>query len=675
MPLARFFLSQTPAIAAVLALASAASAQVAISYNFSQSVGSYVPITGGTVLGTVTGTSGAASLDDVTYPVTLPFTFNFDNIPQTQLYVNTNGFVSFGSTAPAGATYTCISSTTAYAGAVAAANRDLQGGFVFAGTRTLGSDMITAVSSLGPIQVGDLLVGTGIPTGATVLAIIGSDIQMSATATASSAGTAVSAFGPWSEIRYETLGSSPNRTFVVQWSNFKPFGATLTTSQHFNQNFQVRLDEATGEISVSYGNCSPGLSTSTTVAQVGLRGPNNTFATNVNNRRNVKGTNDNWLNSIVGTANSSGMLFNNTAPANVIPNGLEYKWTPALIATNVNYGTGCYSQFDSFYQLFASRTASAPALSNTSFSMAFTGTGYVVTSGGVTYVPPGGGATSFTLGDDADVDTPALTTPFPYIGGATSALRVCSNGFVSVAAGNGTGFSPTAAAMLSAPQTGWWVWSDMNPSATGSGQVWFEEVGSMVYVTYDGVYNYTGTSAADANTFQFQFDCSNGNVGVVFGTMSATGGSAVLVGYSTGGPNLDPGSMNLATGLPIVTGPDLAALALAAAPRPVLGTTYTYTLSNIPLPTVVSALVLSIGQANVSLAGMGAPGCFQYVDLGLSSTNLLFLAPTDTYSVALPLNLSMIGLIFYGQGASLVPGVNPLNVITSNGVASTLSNI
>ncbi|MBL8722602.1 MAG: hypothetical protein JNK49_01075, partial [Planctomycetes bacterium] len=172
MILARFLASPALAVGAMLAMASAASAQVAISYSFSQSVGSYVPITGGTLLAAANGTTGAASLDDVNYAVTLPFTFNFDNGPQTQIQVSTNGFLTFGATAPGTSNYTPISSTTAYAGAVSAFGRDLQGGFVFAGTRTLGSDLITGVSSLGPVQVGDFLAGTGIPTGATVVAIV-----------------------------------------------------------------------------------------------------------------------------------------------------------------------------------------------------------------------------------------------------------------------------------------------------------------------------------------------------------------------------------------------------------------------------------------------------------------------------------------------------------------------
>jgi hypothetical protein len=671
MSLARFLATPTITASAMLVLASAASAQVAISYSFSQSVGSYVPITGGTVLGTA---STATTLDDLTYAVTLPFAFTYDNATQTQVQVSTNGFLSFGGTAPGTSNYTPISSATAYAGAVSAFGRDLQGGFVFVGTRTSSSDIITGVSSLGPIQVGDVVTGTGIPSGATVVAILGTDIQISAPATSTSS-TAITAYGPWSEIRHETLGSAPNRVFVVQWSGFKRWGATLTTVQDMTLNFQIRLDEASGEISAVYGNCTPGATTFTTTNQVGLRGPTNAFATNVNNRRNTKGVNDDWQNSVAGTVNTSGMLFNNVAPANVIPNGLEYKWTPVLIASNVNYGSACGAQYESFYENFATPAAASAALSNTSFTMVPTGTGYVVTGGGASYLPPSLAATSLVLLDDNDVDTPTLTTPFPYNSGSTTAFRVCSNGFVSVAAGNTTSFTPSVATLLNSPQTAWWTWHDFNPAGAGSGQVKFEEIGSMVYITWDGVYNFSTTpSPADASTVQYQFDCATGNVSVVFGTLSSLGGGW-LVGYSPNGPSLDSGSINLATALPIVTAPDVPALALAVAPRPVLGTTFTYTASNIPLTASVSVLMISLIQANIDLTSLGAPGCFQYADNNLSAIIPLLASPTDTYSVVAPNDLSLVGLQFHGQVGSLVLGINPLNVVTSNGVRSTFASL
>lgn len=670
-----------PALAAVLALGGVASAQVAAGYAFTQSVGApYVPITGGTLLAAASGTSGVASLDDVNYAVTLPFSFVFDNNPYTAIYVNTNGGVTFGATAPSTTNYTPLSTTTAYNGAVSAFGRDMQGGWVTIADRVTATNTLLNVSDVGPMQVGDFVSGTGIPAGTTITAIVGNVVTLSANVTSTGTGGTLSAFGPWAELRHETLGSSPNQVFVVQWSNFKPFGSTLTTARHFNVNYQIRLYETTNVIEMVYGNCSPGLATSTVVSQVGLRGPNNTFATNVNNRLNVKGTSD-WDTSTAGTTNASGEVFNNVAPANVIPNGLTYKWTPVLIATNLSYGAGCGSEYASIYQFFATMGAAAPALSNTAIHLAFTNPGYVVTNSAATVVPPGGGAIPLVLTDDSEAPV-VLTTAMPVPGGTTMGLTVCSNAFVSTASGNGTTFAPVVATFLAMPHTVWSSWHDLNPTLVGSGLVKFEEVGTMAYVTYDGVWDYGGTSAADANTIQFQFNETNGDVTIVWGSLSNLGasGQGLLAGYSPGGASLDPGSTNLATGLPqVLPGVDVPALALSAAPAPVLGNTVVYTTSNIPSTTVASAQLISLGQVNPGLPVANAPGCFQYVDLSLSATVLLTIgapAPSSaTFSLLIPNDVGLIGLPLFNQSAALVPGINPLQVITSNGVKSTVSNL
>jgi hypothetical protein len=294
-------------------------------YNFSQSSGTYVPITGGTVLATATS---AVTQDDAIFNATIPFGFIFDGAAQTEVRVTTNGFLTFGTTSPGTTNYTPLSSGTAYAGAVSPFGRDLQGGYSTAVTRVSGSSEIT-VSNVGPITVGSQIADfSGFPTGTTVAAIAGNTLTMSAAATSSATNSGTAFYGPWSQIRVETLGTAPNQVFVVQWSNWRRLGTTLTTTQDMVLNFQVRLYQADNSIEIVYGNCSPGLTTFTTTNQVGLRGATNAFPANVSNRLNVKGTNDNWLNSNPGTANTSGMLFNNVAPANVIGNGLTYRWAP-----------------------------------------------------------------------------------------------------------------------------------------------------------------------------------------------------------------------------------------------------------------------------------------------------------------------------------------------------------
>ncbi|MFN9737105.1 MAG: hypothetical protein ACK59R_00955, partial [Pseudomonadota bacterium] len=123
-------------------LATDACAQVGISYNFNQAVGTYTPITGGTRLGTATA---ASTLDDVTFGVTLPFAFPYDGATYTQVQVQTNGHLWFGSSTAVGNVYAPLSSTAAVPGFVAACGRELEGGYCWAGDRTVGSHVITNV--------------------------------------------------------------------------------------------------------------------------------------------------------------------------------------------------------------------------------------------------------------------------------------------------------------------------------------------------------------------------------------------------------------------------------------------------------------------------------------------------------------------------------------------------
>ncbi|WES97846.1 fibronectin type III domain-containing protein [Chryseobacterium arthrosphaerae] len=130
------------------------------------------------------------------------------------------------------------------------------------------------------------------------------------------------------EVRYEDLGTE----FVVQWQDHANYHNRATE----RLNFQIRLVYATGEIKIIYGNCTdPGTASSGTTPQVGIRGNNNTFATNVSALmigNTPSGTTCDWSRAVTGNANSSTMLFSGGANANVkIPAGLQYSWTPGTL--------------------------------------------------------------------------------------------------------------------------------------------------------------------------------------------------------------------------------------------------------------------------------------------------------------------------------------------------------
>jgi hypothetical protein len=322
---------------------------------------------------------------------------------------------------------------------------------------------------------------------------------------------------------------------------------------------------------------------------------------------------------------------------------------------------------DSFYENFP--TPAALDLANTqAFTMTPVAGGYSVTAGTSPYLPPSASATSLALTDDTEV-TVALTTPFPFCGSSTSALTVCSNGFVSVATGNGTSFTPFVPALLGAPQTGWWNWHDYNPAAVGSGAIKFEEVAGVAYVTWDGVYDFMGTTPANANTFQFQFT-PGGVVHLVYGAMSTRGTNGFLVGFSRGGPSVDPGNSDLSgAGLPTsICCTDLLPLSLTASARPIAGSNMTLLSTNIPAGSPFGAIMVGLAQfpSGIPLASIGMPGCFQYHD-NLASYLIVPVTGTSMATNVPLLNpvVNFPGATIYAQSAFYTG--SPL-AVSSNGL-------
>jgi PKD-like domain/Secretion system C-terminal sorting domain/HYR domain/Putative metal-binding motif len=303
-------------------------------YLFSQSTGVYTPLTGGTIVATATAASGAGSLDDVVYNVpaaTIPFTFTYDGIGYTGLNISTNGFITFGALAPGTTNYTPLSNTALYERAVAAYGGDLNSLF-------------------------NILGNTG-------------------------------------EIRYETVGIAPNREFVIQWKNFRPFSTSTSTTLFWRWNFQIRLSEGGGvanaqTISIVYDANFAGAPTASS-RQVGLRGPSNTYPTNLNNRLITSGTHT-WNTSVNGTANSSTCAFSTT---NLPVSGKTFTWSPPSGCTFADGGVASTAT--------PTRCANQTAVLSSSGASIGTGTTYQwqesLVSGGP-YSPVVGGTGANTTG-------------------------------------------------------------------------------------------------------------------------------------------------------------------------------------------------------------------------------------------------------------------------------------
>jgi hypothetical protein len=116
-------------------------------------------------------------------------------------------------------------------------------------------------------------------------------------------------------LRSKTSGSSPNRTFTVEWQHYERYGQTDDYS------FQIVLTETSNTVQIYY-------TAATTVAgttgfQVGLRG---TTSADYSNRTKIATTS--WTSSSAGTANTDVMLPGGSAARN--PNGL-FTWTPVAM--------------------------------------------------------------------------------------------------------------------------------------------------------------------------------------------------------------------------------------------------------------------------------------------------------------------------------------------------------
>ena len=322
-------------------------AQVGTLYFFSQSNGVYTEITGGTALGTTTSDdqyfvdpavpAGGTTTTGVGFPIGFSFSYNgnvFDRFA-----VNNNGWIS------------------------------------------LGQSSLTPSVSLATTSAYTPLSSTATNTPAILrsrIAGMGRDLQAQA----------------GSELRFETIGSAPNRQLVVQYKNYKRFG-TAGTGDNFN--FQIIVSETSGDIKVVYGSMIFNTTTTTsTIDHVGLGG---SVSTDFNNRQTVAP--DNWNATIAGTTNAQGCQ-NATSTITVIPpaSGLTLKWyiPPPCIPGSLVGGT--------------TQGPAGDQCAGSSFSLSVTG---ATVASGLTYLwesSPDGSTWSTTGVTTQDLTTSTLSNTY-----------------------------------------------------------------------------------------------------------------------------------------------------------------------------------------------------------------------------------------------------------------------
>jgi hypothetical protein len=368
---------------------------------------------------------------------------------------------------------------------------------------------------------------------------------------------------------------------------------------------------------------------------------------------------------------------------------------PHACAENSRYGAGCYTVGGSAYQEWtdnavpSAAAAASAALTGRSISFIPSGSGYLMLPGTAAWIAPTGAATALPAIDDNENQI-NLLLPFNYPGGSTQTLFVHSNGYVSVASNQTLpgGFNdiPEIAPMLNAPATAWWSWHDYNPTEAGSGQIVYEEVGTTMVITWNGVESYP-TTAVNPSTFQFQFDEITGQVNILWQTIEAVGGTGFLqgsdhiIGFSPGGESPDTGPFDVTTLTTVTLNyPEAFPLALAAASKPLIGTTVSLDTSRETGQSLGINFVslVQIPTPGFNLNVIGAPDCFAHLDINAGVGNVIsnLGLPGTSMSVQFPLpnNPVFAGLSIYSQSIWLDPAVNAFGALTSNGVKMLLGN-
>jgi hypothetical protein len=346
-------------------------------------------------------------------------------------------------------------------------------------------------------------------------------------------------------------------------------------------------------------------------------------------------------------------------------------------------GAGCINKYASFYELFT--TPAAFDLNNQAITLIPNSGGYVAVQSGA-FIPRSPAATLQALTDDSEANYVfANGGSFPGF----ASLTIGSNGYIAAGPGNtnqGTTIiaAPNPLTMLNAANAGFYCQSDLDPAspnnAPGAG-VYVEETASLTTITWEGVCNWADPAVAThtfaPNTFQFQLYAS-GQVTIAWQTMgTASNNGGLLVGYSPGGPSLNPGSADLsATASLALEASDTPALALGFVNRPVLNTTWNLTTSNVPANTVLGVDIFGIADPGINdLFFLGAPGCGLRASLDV--LNAWFpTGPTHAYSLPIPSNPALVGFQLFSQSAAFqFPAQNAFGAITSNGVAGLLGSI
>jgi len=384
-----------------------------------------------------------------------------------------------------------------------------------------------------------------------------------------------------------------------------------------------------------------------------------------------------WVYDVV-TTTSTQVLAGSSYHLNMVnlPPSLQF-------ACHKQYGAGCHSftqDRSNLFELFLDVPSAKAALDGNALQFTLTANGYVANwlpgVAGALYVAPTGAA---TIVADASATTTTFTpsSPIPVPGGVAASWTISSEGVLTAGSPGNQGSLSTVTLANTAAQTGlaWYTWINQNPTEAGSGKIKTEEVGGVLYVTFDGVELASGTPTAAPSTYQFQVNMTTGDVTIVWTSFSISNSTSdVLVGCTLAGAGLTPVSQTLSSVSSVVLQPDatLSPMTLSAAPFPVINpsTSVTYTANDVPefIPgsgIYLGTMFLSVNPlpGGFDLTGIltTVPGCNAYIaTLDLDLGGALNIAPTLSWNFTYDNAFFAPGNVIAAQAVALFDPAFPL---------------
>jgi hypothetical protein len=340
--------------------------------------------------------------------------------------------------------------------------------------------------------------------------------------------------------------------------------------------------------------------------------------------------------------------------------------TPIGCAATSVYGRGCPRACD-FYEVFPNSTFD---LSGGSLLLTATGSGSYNVTTCATNCFDMGFTNNLMLGDDQLASAMPLGFTFPYCGGSTTAIDVCSNGFVWLQTGGpNSDWTPSLNELLAQPARLCPLWMDLNPAAAGG--VYFDALPGKALITWNQVPAFGATGSS--NTIQMQL-FPNGNIILAWpaaNNNASTGGGAAITAFTQGNGIGDPGQTDVSA-VPYTTGSGIPLRFTAqASSRPVIGTTVVLEATQVRAGTAAAALILGASNPNIDLTLFGLPGCtlLSTLDVNLSVPVSL---PITTVSLAIPNLNSLVGRSLNTQMLMIDISLTPIPAYLSNGLLLTL---